>query len=145
MQEVDTSKMGNYMEYEPEIEPYQNEEEVIEGMNLCLESVSMIRDRIQGLSFEDFLNNRAIRDVSAMRYEIIGVRMEQLDNALILNKAMETASIDGELIAHLYGTPALDLRSIWDHLKSNLDLIEEGCRKVISMIESGEVTVVEKH
>ena len=80
-----------------------------------------------------------------MRCVIIGVRMERLDNALILNKAMETASIDGELIAHLYGTPALDLRLIWDHLKSNLDLIEEGCRMVISMIESGKVTVIEKH
>ncbi len=44
MQEVDTSKMDNYMEYEPEIEPYQNEEEVIKGMNLCLESVSIIRN-----------------------------------------------------------------------------------------------------
>ena len=128
---------------ERKIRLYQNKEEIIQGMNISLESIATIRRLLKGLSVDAFLDSQSIVDQCAINFLVIGNQMGMLDDSLKSNRAMETAYSARNVIAHWYRTPTYNNSTLWDDLNADLNYLEDGCKAIIEKINAKEIAMVE--
>ncbi len=141
MREVHRHRIIKDGDREIKVRLYQNENEIISGMNISLESIAIIRRLLKGLEYDVFATSRPIQDRCAINFQIIGNQMGMLDDSLKSNEAMQTAYNARSVIAHWYGTPRFNTETMWNDLNADLDFLESGCREVIAAVESGEIVV----
>ena len=141
MREIHRYKTVKDGDRERKIQLFNSTDEILEGMNICLESISIIRRLLRGMKYEVFVNSRAVLDRCAINYQIIGNQMGRLDDSLKSNRAMETAYGARNMVAHWYGTPTYRTDLLYADLVADLDFLEDGCREIIEMVESGEIVV----
>lgn len=70
---------------------YRTTEEIEEAMEICLESIDIIRNLVRGMELDSFANDRAVVDRCAINFQIIGNQVGRLDPCLLFNQAMSTA------------------------------------------------------
>lgn len=143
MHEVHKYKTVNGDTGERKIKLFQNEKEILQGMNISLESIATIRRLLKGLSVDAFLDNKSIIDQCAVNYMVIGNQMAMLDDSLKSNRAMETAYGARNMIAHWYRTPSYNNGTLWKDLIEDLDYLEDGCKAIIEKINAKEIVMVE--
>lgn len=143
MHEVHKYKTVNDGTGERKIKLYQNEKEILRGMNISLESIATIRRLLNGLSVDAFLDSQSVVDQCAINFLVIGNQMGMLDDSLKSNKAMETAYSARNMIAHWYRTPAYNNGTLWKDLIEDLDYLEDGCKAIIEKINAKEIAMVE--
>ena len=75
-----------------------------------------------------------------MNYQIIGNQLGRLDDRLLFNEAMRTAPGARNLIAHVYGEKEYRIDILYRDLKKDIGPLEEGCRKVLEVMNTEEIT-----
>ncbi len=143
MLEIHRHKTVNDGTGERKIKLFQDEDDIVLGMNICLESIATIRRLLKGLSVDAFLGRQSIIDQCAVNYMVIGNQMAMLDDSLKSNRAMETAYGARNMIAHWYRTPAYNNGTLWKDLIEDLDYLEDGCKAIIEKINAKEIVMVE--
>lgn len=123
-----------------DIKLYSSVEEIVYGMNVCLDRLEEIRRFTKGLQFDAFQRDRPIQDRCAMDFQIIGNQIGRLDPALQFNDAMQKVYRARSVIAHVYGTKDFKLFQFWNDFNNALDDLEQGCRKVLEEVQNQEVT-----
>lgn len=86
-----------------EVGCYRSVQGIVEGMGICLESIAEIRNLIDGLELDAFIEGREVLDRCAINLQIIGNQIGRLDPQLQFNDAMETAYDSRTVITHQYG------------------------------------------
>lgn len=118
---------------------YRNVPDIVEGMEICLDSIAEIRNLIRGLELEAFIDSPEILDRCAINVQIIGNQIGKLDPQLQFNNAMETAYDSRSIIAHQYGERSFRKDTFFENIRADLDYLEDGCRRVIETVTSQEV------
>lgn len=118
---------------------YTNVSDIVEAMENCLDSIAEIRNLIQGLKLEAFIEDREVLDRCAIDFQMIGDRIGRLDPKLQFNEAMETAYDSRSIIAHRYGERTFRKDLFFENIKAGLDYLEDGCLRVIDTVTSQDV------
>lgn len=82
------------------VERYTNISDIVEAMEICLDSITEIRNLIQGLKLEAFIEDREVLDRCAINFQIIDDRIGRLDLELQFNETMEATYDSRGIIAH---------------------------------------------
>lgn len=118
---------------------YRSVSDIVEGMEICLDSIAEIRTLVHGLELEAFIDRQDILDRCAINLQIIGNQIGRLDPQLQFNEAMMTAHDFRNIIAHQYGERTFRKDALYENIKTDMDYLEEGCRRVIRTVTSQKV------
>ena len=118
---------------------YRSVSDIVEGMEICLDCISEIRNLMEGLELEAFIDDREVLDRCAINLQIVGNQIGMLDPGLQFNDAMKTAYDSRTVIAHQYGGRTFRKDVFFRNLEADLDHLEEGCRYVIVTVTTQDI------
>jgi len=103
----------------------------VEYVNHILDTISDIESSIKGLSKQDFINNKDVRDANLRRLEIIGEAVKNLPIRFREKyPEVEWTKIAGlrDIVIHKYFEVDLDI--IWDILKADIPKLKNNLSRV---------------
>ena len=118
---------------------YRSVPEIVSAMEICLDSLAEVRNLVDGMTMEAFIENREVLDRCAINIQIVGNQIGKLDPQLQFSNAMKTAYDSRTVIAHIYGEKTFRKDVFYYNLMEDLDYLENGCRRVIRTVTTQEV------
>lgn len=118
---------------------YRTEKQVREALSVALGRIHLIRDRVHGLSYDDFLLDSDLVQLCATDYMIIGNQLGQLDNVLIDRDFRKDVYDFRSVVAHCLGTEEFNVSLLWESIVYDLDRIESACLMAMAILDRAEI------
>ena len=96
-----------------------------------LESISYIKEYVNGMSFNDFADDRKTRDAVIRNLEVIGEAANALPDEIKQQTNIEwhkIVALRNILIHEYFG---VNLKLVWDVAQNKLEELETGCKALL--------------
>lgn len=121
------------------IDQYDSEESIRIAIDVVLSRIHLLRDRVYGLSYRDFILDSDMIQLCATDFMIIGNQLGMLDKVLMDGKLRRDVYSFRSVVAHNLGTGEFNPFLLWSSIINDLDRIETACLNALEILDRADV------
>ncbi len=125
------------------IRQYENERTIRRAIGVTLDRIHLLRDRVHGLTYRDFIRRPDLVQLCATDYMIVGNQLGMMDKILIDEKLRRDVYSFRSVVAHYLGMEEFNPSLLWSSIVYDLDNIETACLMALEILDRSDMICFE--